>query len=144
MDESEITTYPNEKQITAYLRNLRSALQGADFIDNADQRKSEYRISTVYELSETEKNVVRDLERRRLERETDEIDSTPVTVRTEPMKTAEGKVTSKFRMTSQTSVEDGKPMIIERSDEPRPLGRSRRDSIKELDDHQAELQKMTE
>uniref|UniRef100_A0AC34FXW7 Uncharacterized protein n=1 Tax=Panagrolaimus sp. ES5 TaxID=591445 RepID=A0AC34FXW7_9BILA len=63
----------------------------------------------------------------------------------EPVKMSEGKVTHKIRMTSHsTSIEDEKPIVFERNDEPRPLGRSRRDSIKELEDHQAQLERMQE
>uniref|UniRef100_A0A914Z6F5 EH domain-binding protein 1 n=1 Tax=Panagrolaimus superbus TaxID=310955 RepID=A0A914Z6F5_9BILA len=143
LDESEITIYPNEKNITSYLSTLRAALQGTEWVDNLDQRKSEYRISTVYGLSEPEKNVMRDLERMRLLRGEDEPDRMETMKSVEPIKMAEGKVTHKIRMTSHsTSVEDEKPIIIERNEEPRPFGRSRRDSIKELEDHQAQLERM--
>jgi hypothetical protein len=156
LDESEITTYPDEKRIISYLSTLRAALQGTEWVDNIDQRKSEYRISMVYGLSETEKNVMRDLERMRLLRdgddETDRMQQQqPPSVKSpvEPIRrTSEGKVTSRFRMTahSTTSVEEEKPKIIETNDigSPKPLGRTRRDSIKELELHEAELQRMAD
>uniref|UniRef100_A0AC35EXZ8 EH domain-binding protein 1 n=1 Tax=Panagrolaimus sp. PS1159 TaxID=55785 RepID=A0AC35EXZ8_9BILA len=146
LDESEITNYkhPDESKIISYLSSLRAALQGTENVINSDKRKSEYRFSKVYDLSETEKNVMKDLERMRMlrgggEDETDRMEPTqPIN---EPIRMTEGKVSTKIRMTS-TSIEDEKPKMIERNDEPRPFGRSRRDSIKELEDHQAELERM--
>uniref|UniRef100_A0AC34QJU4 EH domain-binding protein 1 n=1 Tax=Panagrolaimus sp. JU765 TaxID=591449 RepID=A0AC34QJU4_9BILA len=132
LDEGEMTIYPDEQKVTDFLRRLRSVLQGPEWDEAIDPRKSEYRISTVYGLSESEMNVIKDLERKRLMRGEDEPDGTAVNVKTN----AEIKPTKMPEPAVEQPVEE----------EERPIagGRTRRASFKELEEHEKILKKMTD
>ena len=116
--------------------------------DSGASAANDYRRSQYYKLSETENLLLRDMERMKLLRKSDDETDATATAPSAPTRVMEGKVTSKFRMTSQSSppIEEEKPLVVNEKvmDEPRPVPRSRRDSIKELDEHEMELKRMAE
>ncbi|KAE9548057.1 hypothetical protein FO519_008730 [Halicephalobus sp. NKZ332] len=143
MDEGEITIYSDEKKITDYLRRLRMTLQGPEWDEEYNPRKSEYRISKICGLSEAEMNVVEDLERMRKLRGEDEADKAFHDEKS--FKNNEGKITSKVKVGQVVESPKERKMIeIEEEEEKRIPARKRRDSVKELEEHEKLLKKMAE
>ena len=132
LDEGEISIYPDERKIKEYLRQLRIALQGPDFDEGFDNRKSEYRISKICELSEAEKNIVEDLKRRRMLRGEDEPDRAHISV------------SSTSKVVVDQVVESPKNKSFDDDENFTAKPRTRRDSVKELEEHERNLKKMLE
>uniref|UniRef100_A0A7E4ZU48 Calponin-homology (CH) domain-containing protein n=1 Tax=Panagrellus redivivus TaxID=6233 RepID=A0A7E4ZU48_PANRE len=150
LNASEVTTYPDEKQITIFVSKLRAALLGQDWVDNAlEKRKSEYRISTFYSATESELNVVRQLEEMRLARGSDEADwasSAP--------KVSQGTVKSRIKVTTVADADKSKDKPDESATVVKtttvtvvpdaPAALKRKDSVKQLEEHEKNLARMAD